>query len=158
VHVRPIGRAILTSYLLRRFTSAYSASHTVVSKHKSDRVDGYDEGRLDTYYLKYDTPRAGTFEPLRHLPKNKNLILGVIISKFRESEDIKETKDKVYDAASIIAEGSNERPEDALKRLGVSPQYGFASHSSGNAVRKEDMIAKLKLVRQLAESIWPGEL
>jgi hypothetical protein len=40
--------------------------------------------------------------------------------------------------------------------MGVSPQCGFASHSSGNAVKKDDMINKLKLVRQLADKIWPG--
>ncbi|MCJ1243250.1 hypothetical protein MMC30_000447 [Trapelia coarctata] len=135
----------------------------VGSRHFS--VGGYDriatklfqKLHVDTYYLEYDTPRAGSFEPLRHLPKNRNLILGVITSKFPELEKMKEMKDKVYDAANFIAEGNNERPEDALKRLGVSPQCGFASHSSGNAVEKEDMIAKLKLVRELADSIWPGE-
>jgi len=112
---------------------------------------------VDTYYLEYDTERAGGFEPLRYLPKHKNLILGVITSKFPELENIKEMKDKVFVAANFIAEGNSEHPDDALKRLGVSPQCGFASHSSGNAVVREDMVAKLKLVRELADSIWPGE-
>jgi methionine synthase II (cobalamin-independent) len=135
----------------------------VGSRHFSER--GYDrittklfkQLNVDTYYLEYDTPRAGGFEPLRYLPKHKNLILGVITSKFPKLEDIKEMKDKVMVAANFIAEGNNEHPDDALKRLGVSPQCGFASHSSGNAVVREDMVAKLKLVRELADSIWPGE-
>ena len=105
----------------------------------------------------YDTARAGSFEPLRHVPKHKNVILGVITSKFPELEKLEEMKGKVYEAANFMAEGNNERPEDALQRLGVSPQCGFASHSSGNAVVLEDMVAKLKLVRELADSIWPGE-
>lgn len=56
----------------------------------------------DTYYLEYDTPRAGSFEPLRHMPKN---ILEVITS---ELEDIAEMRDKVFVAANFIAEGNNE--------------------------------------------------
>ena len=112
---------------------------------------------VDTYYLEYDTPRAGGFEPLKSLPKNKNVILGVITSKFPEMEDIEEMKKRVYEAADFVAEGNSESREEALMRLGVSPQCGFASHSAGNAVQRQDMINKLTLVRKLADSIWPGE-
>ena len=112
---------------------------------------------VDTYYLEYDTPRAGSFEPLAHLPKNKNVILGVITSKFKDLEDVEQMKKKVYDAADIIARGNGELRTEALQRMGVSPQCGFASHSSGNAVSRADMVAKLKLVRELADTIWPGE-
>ena len=63
---------------------------------------------------------------------------------------------KVYAAADMVAQGGGTR-EDALKRLGVSPQCGFASHSDGNNVGHEDMIKKLQLVRKLADAIWPGE-
>ena len=112
---------------------------------------------VDTYYLEYDTPRAGGFEPLKHVPKHKNVILGVITSKFPKMEDVEDMKKKVLHAADTVADGNGESQNDALQRLGVSPQCGFASHSSGNAVVKQDMVAKLKLVRQLADSIWPGE-
>lgn len=112
---------------------------------------------VHTYYLEYDTPRAGGFEPLKHLPVNKNVILGVITSKFPELEDRKEMQARVMQAARFMAQGAGESEEAALKRCGVSPQCGFASHSSGNKVVREDMINKLKLVRELADSIWPGE-
>ena len=112
---------------------------------------------VDTYYLEYDTPRAGGFEPLKYLPKRKNVILGVITSKFPKVEELEEMKKKVYQAADFVAQGNDESRQAALQRLGVSPQCGFASHSSGNALGKEDMVAKLKLVRELADSIWPGE-
>ncbi|MCJ1379844.1 hypothetical protein MMC17_002947 [Xylographa soralifera] len=112
---------------------------------------------VDTYYLEYDTVRAGSFEPLQHVPKHKNVILGVITSKFPEMENLEEMKKRVYSAADYVAKGNNETQKEALKRLGVSPQCGFASHSSGNSVVNDDMIAKLKLVRELADSIWPGE-
>lgn len=135
----------------------------VNSRHFSE--GGYDrvakklfqEMHVDTYYLEYDTPRAGGFEPLKSLPKTKNVILGVITSKFPEMEDMEAMKKRVYEAADFVAEGNKESRQEALQRLGVSPQCGFASHSAGNAVKEQDMINKLKQVRKLADSIWPGE-
>lgn len=112
---------------------------------------------VQTYYLEYDTPRAGTFEPLLHLPGNKNVILGVITSKFPELEDKEKMKARVFEAADIVAKGAGQTREEALKRLGVSPQCGFASHEEGNAIVWQDMENKLKLVRELANEIWPGE-
>ncbi|KAM7186866.1 methyltetrahydropteroyltriglutamate-homocysteine s-methyltransferase [Naviculisporaceae sp. PSN 640] len=111
----------------------------------------------DTYFLEYDTERAGGFEPLVHLPATKNVIVGVITSKFPELEDIDEMKKRVYEAADWVAKGAGQTREEALKRMGVSPQCGFASHHLGNSVTREDMINKLKLVRELADQIWPGE-
>ncbi|KAI0521950.1 5-methyltetrahydropteroyltriglutamate-homocysteine methyltransferase [Xylaria bambusicola] len=133
------------------------------SKHFSE--GGYDriatklfkDINADTYFLEYDTSRAGTFEPLKELPTNKNVVLGVITSKFPELEDLEEMRGRVFSAADIIAQGSGQTREEALKRISVSPQCGFASHHLGNSVTRDDMIAKLKLVRQLADSIWPGE-
>ncbi|KAK5659893.1 hypothetical protein OQA88_13356 [Cercophora sp. LCS_1] len=111
----------------------------------------------DTYFLEYDTERAGGFEPLEHLPAHKNVIVGVITSKFPELEDLEEMRQRVFEAADYVAKGAGQTREEALKRMGVSPQCGFASHHLGNSVTREDMIAKLKLVRELANSIWPGE-
>lgn len=112
---------------------------------------------MNTYYLEYDTPRAGGFEPLKELPKNKNVILGVITSKFPEMENKDEMKNRVYQAAEIVGQGEVGSKEEALKRLGVSPQCGFASHAVGNLVGHDDMAKKLQLVRQIADEIWPGE-
>ncbi len=117
----------------------------------------FEDLDMDTYYLEYDTPRSGGFEPLKSLPKHKNVILGVITSKFPELESLDEMKKRVFEAAKFVAEGNNETEKEALQRLGVSPQCGFASHSSGNAVKHGDMVNKLTLVRRLADSIWPGE-
>ncbi|KAH8896511.1 methyltetrahydropteroyltriglutamate-homocysteine s-methyltransferase [Thozetella sp. PMI_491] len=133
------------------------------SRHFSE--GGYDrvatklfrEINADTYFLEYDTERAGGFEPLEQLPPHKNVILGVITSKFPELEDLDEMKARVFQAADFVARGAGQTREEALKRLGVSPQCGFASHHLGNSVTRDDMIAKLKLVRALADQIWPGE-
>ncbi|CAJ2502174.1 Uu.00g095680.m01.CDS01 [Anthostomella pinea] len=132
------------------------------SKHFSE--GGYDriatklfkDISADTYFLEYDTERAGTFEPLKELPPNKNVVLGVITSKFPELEDVAKTRERIFEAADVVAGGAGQTREEALKRIGVSPQCGFASHHLGNSVTREDMLAKLKLVRELADSIWPG--
>lgn len=112
---------------------------------------------MDTYYLEYDTPRAGGFEPLKHLPKNKNVILGVVTSKFPKLEAQEDMVKRVHQAADSVAEGSNETREQALNRLGVSPQCGFASHAEGNALGYEDMRKKLQLVRAVANEVWPNQ-
>ena len=72
-------------------------------------------------------------------------------------EDKEDMKDRVYVAADVMAEGEFGSREEALKALGVSPQCGFASHSGGNLVTHEDMVAKLRLVREIADEIWDGE-
>ncbi|GAM39548.1 hypothetical protein TCE0_034f11184 [Talaromyces pinophilus] len=133
------------------------------SRHFSE--GGYDriavklfkELNVDTYYLEYDTPRAGGFEPLKELPVTKNVILGVVTSKFDDMEDKEEMKKRILDAAAFIAQGNNISVQEALKQCGVSPQCGFASHHGGNAISREGMIKKLKLVREIADEIWPNE-
>ncbi|KAJ5918427.1 hypothetical protein N7466_010419 [Penicillium verhagenii] len=136
----------------------------VGSRHFSE--GGYDriatklfqELNMHTYYLEYDTERAGGFEPLKHLPTHKNVILGVVTSKFATMEDKEEMKARVINAAKIIAEGNNITLEAALNQVGVSPQCGFASHREGNAIDWDGMINKLTLVREIANDIWPGQL
>ncbi|KAK5115140.1 hypothetical protein LTR62_001837 [Meristemomyces frigidus] len=112
---------------------------------------------VSTYYLEYDTPRAGGFEPLKQLPKHKNVVLGVVTSKFPKLEDQKEMVERVYKAADYVAEGSNVSRQEALQRLSVSPQCGFASHAEGNSLEHEDMRKKLMLVRAIADEVWPGQ-
>lgn len=124
-----------------------------------DRIAGklFGEIDVDTYFLEYDTERAGGFAPLRALPPHKNVVLGVITSKFPRLEDLGEMRARVEQAADFVGEGAGQTREEALRRIGVSPQCGFASHHLGNSVTKDDMVNKLKLVRKLADSIWPGE-
>jgi len=137
------------NYLSGRFfsTGSYDAIATKLFK----------ELNVDTFYLEYDNPRSGGFEPLKYLPKDKNVVLGVITSKFPELEDKQATIDRVYAAADIIATGSGQTREEALQRVSVSPQCGFASHAEGNPLTRADMIKKLQLVRSIADAIWPGE-
>ncbi|TBU22674.1 UROD/MetE-like protein [Dichomitus squalens] len=115
----------------------------------------FREINVDCYYLEYDTPRAGTFEPLRWLPPNKSVVLGLITSKFPQLEDQEDLIKRVHNAANIIADGEEKRSfEEALNQICISPQCGFASHAEGNLVDEAGMRAKLSLVVQTAKKLW----
>lgn len=117
----------------------------------------FNDLHFPTYYLEYDTERAGGFGPLEKLPKDKRVVLGVISSKFAEMEDRAVMKQRVLEAAEYMARGAGSTPEEALQRLSVSPQCGFASNEEGNAIDWEGMENKLKLVRAIANDIWGEE-
>lgn len=114
----------------------------------------FENLNVNTFYLEYDTERAGGFEPLKFLPKNKNVVVGVISTKLRELEDKDAIKERIYKAADFVAAGSGETREEALKRVCVSPQCGFSTHESGYPLSFEDQKNKLSLVRQVADEIW----
>ncbi|KAL5363257.1 hypothetical protein BJX96DRAFT_155413 [Aspergillus floccosus] len=114
----------------------------------------FENLNVSTFYLEYDTERAGGFEPLKFLPKNKNVVVGVISTKLRELEDKEAMKERIYKAAEFVSAGSGESREEALKRICVSPQCGFSTHESGYPLSVEDEKTKLALVRQLADEIW----
>ncbi|KAK3935152.1 UROD/MetE-like protein [Diplogelasinospora grovesii] len=109
---------------------------------------------VNTFYLEYDTERAGGFEPLKFLPKDKYVVIGAISTKLRELEDKEEVKQRIYKAAHYVAEGSGQTREEALKRICISPQCGFSTHESGYPLSEEDQRRKLALVRQIADEIW----
>jgi methionine synthase II (cobalamin-independent) len=110
----------------------------------------------DTFYLEYDSVRAGDFQPLRHLPVGKNVILGLVSTKTPAMEDLDTLRARVFEAADVIAEAQGRKREEVLQDLGVSPQCGFSSASSGGGVgvTMEVMWKKLELVRDLAKDIW----
>ncbi|KAJ5519860.1 hypothetical protein N7463_000313 [Penicillium fimorum] len=114
----------------------------------------FEDLEVDTFYLEYDTERAGSFEPLKFLPKGKNVVVGVISTKVRDLEDKEAMKERVYSAADFVAEGSGETREEALKRVCVSPQCGFSTHESGYPLLVEHQKKKLGLVREIADEIW----
>ena len=99
---------------------------------------------VDSYFLEYDTPRAGTFEPLRLVPKNKTVVLGLVSSKFPELESKETLKRRIDEAAKYID----------LDQLSISPQCGFASTAPGNRTTPETERAKLRLVVDVAHEVW----
>jgi methionine synthase II (cobalamin-independent) len=112
----------------------------------------------DTFYLEYDNPRSGGFEPLRFLPVHKNVVLGVVTTKDPTMEDAEVLQSRVREAAEIIAKGQGRSVEEAMKNIGVSPQCGFASVAVGaEGMTEEKMLAKLRLVQQIAKDLWPEQ-
>ncbi|CEJ93979.1 Putative 5-methyltetrahydropteroyltriglutamate-homocysteine methyltransferase [[Torrubiella] hemipterigena] len=110
----------------------------------------------DTFLLEYDNERSGGFEPLRFLPKGKNVVLGVVTTKEPELEDSELLKAKIREAAGIIAAGQGCSVEEAMQSIGISPQCGFASVAVGaDGMTEEKMFAKLALVRDVAKELWP---
>ena len=80
--------------------------------------------------------------------------MGLVTSKFPELEDMALLRERVFEAARIMASGAGETVDEALQRICVSPQCGFASHEEGNLLSADDMKQKLQLVKDLATSIW----
>ncbi|MBV8792061.1 MAG: 5-methyltetrahydropteroyltriglutamate--homocysteine S-methyltransferase [Pseudolabrys sp.] len=98
------------------------------------------------YFLEYDSPRAGNFTPLRFVPKEKFIVLGIVSSKTGALECKSALRARVEDAGRFIS----------IDRLAVSPQCGFASIDTGNPVTTQVQEAKLRLVVELARDIWGG--
>lgn len=110
----------------------------------------------DTFYLEYDDPRSGSFQPLRFLPVGKNVVLGVVSTKTPVLEDPEEIKKRVLEAADIIAKGQGRTREEVMDCVGISPQCGFASVGVGaEEMTEERMFEKLKLVKRVAGELWP---
>jgi 5-methyltetrahydropteroyltriglutamate--homocysteine methyltransferase len=113
---------------------------------------GYDSvaerffGRADVnhFLLEFDSPRAGGFAPLRHVPKGKGVVLGLVSSKSRELEKADALRRRVDEAARFVDPG----------QLAISPQCGFASTIGGNPVTEDDERLKLGLCVDVARQIW----
>jgi len=99
---------------------------------------------IDFFLLEYDTPRAGSFEPLRLLPARKSVVLGLISTKTAELEAMEMLKRRLDEAGRYVD----------LARVAVSPQCGFASVDTGNPLPIEAQEAKLRRVVEFAESVW----
>ena len=104
----------------------------------------FNEINADAFFLEYDSGRAGDFEPLRHVPKDKTIVIGIVSSKSPELETVDNLCARIDDAAKIID----------LDQLGLSPQCGFASTVAGNPVTVDDEKAKLARIVEVAEKVW----
>jgi 5-methyltetrahydropteroyltriglutamate--homocysteine methyltransferase len=104
----------------------------------------FNELDVDAYFLEYDDERSGDFAPLRFVPANKTVVLGLVSSKFGQLESPDELKRRVEEAASYVP----------LDQLCLSPQCGFSSTIHGNEITVDDQWAKLRLVVDTASSIW----
>jgi methionine synthase II (cobalamin-independent) len=100
--------------------------------------------KVNGYFMEYDSDRAGGFEPLRFVPKDKTVVLGLVTSKTGQLESKDDIKRRIGDAAKFVD----------LGQLCLSPQCGFASTEEGNALAEDQQWAKLKMIVEIANDVW----
>jgi 5-methyltetrahydropteroyltriglutamate--homocysteine methyltransferase len=132
---------VITMHLCRgNFRSSFVAS------------GGYDpiaqilfkEIKVHGYFMEYDSERAGSFRPLRFVPPDKTVVLGLVTSKTGALESKEMLKRRIDQAAEHLR----------LEQLCLSPQCGFASTEEGNILGEEEQWAKLRTIVQVAEEVW----
>jgi methionine synthase II (cobalamin-independent) len=104
----------------------------------------FNEIDIQAYFMEYDSERAGGFEPLRFVPKQKTVVLGLVTSKFGTLESKDALKRRIDEASKYIA----------LDQLCLSPQCGFASTEEGNILAEDEQWAKLRMIVELADEVW----
>ncbi len=137
---RPAGMAVTVHTCRGNFRSSWVAE------------GGYDyvaealfsELEVDGFFLEYDDDRSGGFEPLRFVPRGKQVVLGLVTTKRGVLESKEELKRRIDEASRFVP----------LDQLCLSPQCGFSSTVEGNAITYEEQVAKLRLVVEVAEEVW----
>jgi 5-methyltetrahydropteroyltriglutamate--homocysteine methyltransferase len=104
----------------------------------------FNEIDVDSYFLEFDSPRAGDFSPLANVPRHKSVVLGIVSTKTATLESANAVKRRIDEAAAVLP----------LDQLALSPQCGFASAVSGNPITANDEIHKLRLVVEIAADVW----
>jgi 5-methyltetrahydropteroyltriglutamate--homocysteine methyltransferase len=103
--------------------------------------------RAQRLLLEYDDERSGSFEPLRHVPEDRVVVLGLVTTKTGRLETSDELAHRIVEAADFVP----------LERLALSPQCGFGTSVVGNALSEDDQWEKLRIVADTARMVW-GEL
>ncbi|HLZ07459.1 MAG TPA: cobalamin-independent methionine synthase II family protein [Chloroflexota bacterium] len=106
----------------------------------------FRKSRFKRFLLEYDDARSGTFDPLRLVPEDRVVVLGLVTTKNSRLETQNELEARIEEAAKIVP----------LERLSLSPQCGFASTWEGNRITPDIQRKKLELVAQTARAVWGG--
>ncbi len=137
---KPAGM-LLSMHLCRgnfRSTHAAAGNYEPVAEALLAEMD------LDAYFLEYDDDRSGDFRPLRFLPKDKVVVLGLVTTKFGEMESKDSLKRRIDEAAKYAP----------MDQLALSPQCGFSSTVHGNNIAVQAQRDKLRLVIETAQEMW----
>ena len=144
---------LMNAVLERKPPSMTVCVHTCRGNHRSAWIasGGYDavaeavfnELKVDGFFLEYDDARSGSFEPLRFVPKDKTIVLGLVTTKSGRLESKDDLKRRVDEAARYVP----------LDQLCLSPQCGFASTLQGNLLTEDELFAKLGLMVETAREI-----
>ena len=104
----------------------------------------FERTKFQRFLLEYDDERSGDFAPLKHVPEDRTVVLGLVTTKKPKLESKTSLKKRIKEASKFVP----------LARLALSPQCGFASTEAGNALSEADQKAKLKLVVETAKEVW----
>jgi len=104
----------------------------------------FNEFDVHGYFLEYDSSRAGDFSPLRFVPKDKTVVLGLVTTKKGALEKKDDVKRRIDEASKFVP----------IERLALSPQCGFASNAEGNALTVDQEKAKLELIVEISREVW----
>jgi 5-methyltetrahydropteroyltriglutamate--homocysteine methyltransferase len=137
---KPADMTITTHTCRGNFKSTFIASGGY--EPVADMV--FNQINVDGYFMEWDDDRSGGFEPLRHLPKGKHVVLGLVTSKFGEIESKDNLKRRIEAAAKFAP----------LDQLCLSPQCGFASTEEGNVLAEDEQWAKLSRIVEVAKEVW----
>lgn len=137
---RPTDMTITTHMCKGNFMShwLYEGTYDKIAR-RLLTIEGFDG-----FFLEYDDERSGSFEPLKYL-KGQKMVLGLVTTKTGEMEGREYLRSRIAEAAKIVP----------LEQLCLSPQCGFSSTQEGNAIEDAVQWKKLRLVREVAESVWP---
>jgi 5-methyltetrahydropteroyltriglutamate--homocysteine methyltransferase len=104
----------------------------------------FQQTHFQRFLLEYDDARSGSFQPLRFVPEDREIVLGLVSTKTARLETQSELERRIEEAAKIVP----------LERLALSPQCGFASTWEGNRISPEVQRQKLELVARTARAVW----
>jgi 5-methyltetrahydropteroyltriglutamate--homocysteine methyltransferase len=104
----------------------------------------FNDLNVDAYFLEYDDPRSGDFTPLRFVPADKTVVLGLVSTKLPQMESQGDLIRRINEAAGFMP----------LENICLSPQCGFSSTVHGNEITPEVQWAKLELVIDTAHEVW----
>jgi 5-methyltetrahydropteroyltriglutamate--homocysteine methyltransferase len=137
---RPEGLTVTTHLCRGNFRSSWAAegSYEFVAEAL------FGELAVDGFFLEYDDERSGGFEPLRFVPKDKKVVLGLVTTKRPELEDPDVLVRRIEEASRYVD----------IDRLCLSPQCGFSSTEEGNDLTADDQLRKLELIVSTADRVW----
>ncbi len=137
---RPRSMAVTTHSCRGNFRSSWVAegSYDFVAEAL------FNELQVDGFFLEYNDARSGGFAPLRFVPKDKIVVLGLVTTKRPALEVKDDLKRRIDEAARYVS----------LEQLCLSPQCGFSSTVEGNLLSYEDEVAKLRLIVETARDVW----
>ena len=137
---KPAGMRVCTHMCRGNFRSSWVASGSY--DHVAEAL--FNQLQVDGFFLEYDDARSGGFEPLRFVPKDKIVVLGLVTTKKGALERKDDLKRRLDEASKFVP----------LDQLCLSPQCGFSSTVEGNALTIDEEIAKLRLIVETAREVW----